>query len=296
MKTSIYKNIFLIATMGLLSISCEKMSNLTETEEIMNSGVPVPVLEVKSDGISTFNLSGITPTFDSTADLNAEEIEFIFAVREDEKLSRDLYKAFFDIYQLKTFDNVFRAESNHIRAAETLFSYYEIEYPALEDYGQFADTARMARYEKLLLQGNTALEAFKVMAFLEEENIVSYGEVLNDITNPNIKVVIENLAKASENHLRAAVRQITALGGSYQAMIMTEEQFRSVIENGFEQGKMYRYLNNGETTNNRNRLNGNSPKRGSVNRNGECTYTQNGDNPGANYGSGKQGKGYRGGR
>jgi hypothetical protein len=297
MKTRVYKFLVLAVAAGLITASCEKMTTAQEAEEILETGALMPVLEVKSDGTSTFNLTGVTPPFDSTADLSATEIEFIFAVREDEKVARDLYKAFFEKYQLKAFDNIARAEANHMRAAEMLFTYYEIDFPAAGDYGMFADSARQANYNKYLLQGATALDAFKVMAYLEEENIVYYGEVLSDISNPNIKLVIENLARASENHLRAAIRQITALGGTYQAMIMTEEQFKAIIAKGFEQGKRYRYMNNGQRTNSNNRLNGNGQRRGGVNKNGECTFTQGGNNnSGTDSGRGRQGKGYRGGR
>ena len=296
MKSIEFKAMFMVLGLTAIAYSCDKIDSPGNTEEILSTGAQVPVLEVKSDGISTFNLAAVTPPFDSTADLNADEIEFIYAVREDEKVARDLYKAFFDNYKLKTFENISKAEANHMKAAEKLLDYYEVEYPAASDYGKFADTARQALYERYLQKGNTAMEAFKVMVYLEEENIVSYNEVLKDITNPNIKLVIENLSKASENHLRAAVRQITALGGTYQASLMTEEQYKSIIAKGFEQGKRYRYLNNGQTTNRNNRLNGNGEKRGSVNSQGVCTSAQNSPTPGSNSGKGSQGRGYRGGK
>lgn len=295
MKANFLIRVFLMSVASLMLYSCEKLSSIDQNEDILLSGQEVAVLEVKSDGISTFNLSGVTPPFDTTADLTADEIEFIFAVREDEKLARDIYKAFFDKYKLKAFENISKAETNHIRAVELLFSYYEIDFPPVGNYGSFEDSVRQAKYGELIRLGSTAMEAFKVMAYIEEENIVSYSEVLADISNPNIILVIENLAKASENHLKAAVRQITSLGGTYQAQIMSEEKYREIIAKGFEQGKRYRYLNNGQMTNRMNRI-GEGSQRGSVNRNGECTGTQNGNTQGSNNGKGTQGRGYRGGR
>lgn len=50
----------------------------------------VQVLTVNSDGVTSFNTPALTPTFENTAELTAEEIEFLFAVREDEKVARDL--------------------------------------------------------------------------------------------------------------------------------------------------------------------------------------------------------------
>jgi hypothetical protein len=295
MKKELIQKAFLLSFITAGLISCTK-SESSDPAELMISGTPMEVIAVKSDGTTTFNLAGVTPVFDSTAELTADEIEFLYAVREDEKVARDLYAAFFEKYKLKAFENLSKAEINHIRAVELLMDYYEIEYPEAGDYGKFTDPARQQLYDSLLLKGETALEAFKVMAQLEEDNIVSYLKVLEDIDNDNIGIVIENLERASENHFKATIRQITALGGEYTARYMTQEQYSAIIAKGFEQGKRYRYLNTGRTTNCGNQLNGNGQRKGSVNSNGVCTLTSNGNMPGSNTGQGQQGKGYRGGK
>lgn len=295
MKKELIQKAFLLLLLAPALFSCTKEA-LPDPAELMMSGTPMEVIAVKSDGTTTFNLAGVTPAFDSTAPLNADEIEFLYAVREDEKVSRDLYNAFFKKFRLKAFENISKAEGNHISAVERLMDYYEIDYPELGEYGIFADPARQQLYDSLLLKGETALEAFKVMAQVEEYNIVSYLEVLEDVENDNIRIIIENLEKASENHFKATIRQITALGGVYTAQYMSQEQYSSIIAKGFEQGKRYRYLNKGQTANSGNRMNGNGEKRGAVNARGECTFTSNGNIPGSNAGQGQQGRGYRGGR
>jgi len=295
MKKEFIKKALLLSLIPAALFSCTKNESL-DPSELMLSGTPMEMIMVKSDGTTTFITAGVTPPFDSTADLTANEIEFAYAVREDEKVARDLYFAFFEKYKLKAFENISKAESNHIRAVELLLSYYEIDYPEIGEYGKFADPTRQQMYDSLLIKGETALEAFKVMAQLEEENIVSFGEVLEDIENDNIAIVIENLLKASENHFKAAIRQITALGGEYTAQYMSQEQYSAIIAKGFEQGKRYRYLNKGQTTNRGNRLNGEGQRRGAVNSGGECTFTSNGNTPGSKAGQGQQGRGYRGGR
>ncbi|HBY01631.1 MAG TPA: hypothetical protein DEG92_03680 [Rikenellaceae bacterium] len=295
MKTNYVRTLVAICAISLSLASCSKETN-PNTSELVVPGTPVDIIEVKSDGATTFALAGVTPAFDSTADLTADEIEFIFAVREDEKVARDLYFSFFQKFGLKPFENIGKAEDNHIKATERLFDYYEIDYPALSDNGKFEDAIRQKLYDSLLLKGTPELEAFKVMAFLEESNIVEYGEVLKTIVNPNIKIVIENLAKASANHFKAAIRQITALGGTYAPALMTQEQYRAVIAIGFEQGKRYMSKNNGSTANSGNKLGGNGQKKGSVNSQGNCNSSSNGTASGSQNKQGNVGKGYRGGK
>lgn len=296
MKTKLFSNLMLLSVVSFALISCTRNTLSDNAAELMESGTPVAILEVKSDGVTTFNLAGETPPFDSTADLTADEIEFVYAVREDEKVARDLYAAFFEKYSLKTFSNISKSEANHMRAVEILLEYYEIDFPVAGEYGIFEDSARQDIYDSLLINGSTALEGFKVMAQLEEENIVSYRNVLADILNPNIKIVIENLGKASENHFKAAIRQITALGGTYAPKLMTQEEYNAMIAKGFEQGKRYRYKNMGDTTNSGKKMNGNKERRGKVNSNGTSTESSNGTTPGGENRQGQQGKGYRGGR
>jgi len=295
MKTNTIKTLLAICAVSLTLASCTKELS-PNSSELLVPATQAYILEVKSDGATTFALAGVTPAFDSTADLTADEIEFIFAVREDEKVARDMYFSFFGKFGLKPFENIGKAEDNHIKATEKLFDYYEIDYPALSENGKFEDAFRQKLYDSLLLKGTPELEAFKVMALLEETNIVEYDEVLKTIVNPNIKIVIENLSKASANHFKVAIRQITALGGTYAPALMTQEQYRAVIAIGFEQGKRYMYKNNGSSTNSGNKLGGNGQRKGSVNRQGNCTSSSNGTTPGSQNRQGNVGKGYRGGK
>lgn len=286
----LYRLMASAAVVVLATASCTKENPATEAEEIMASGIQMSVLQVKSDGTTTFDMTAMSAPFDSTTDLTASEIEYIYAVREDEKLAGDLYSAFFSLYKLKAFENIAKAEGNHMKATERLLDYYGIEYPTAGEKGKFENPARQALYDSLLQKGATALEAFKVMAQYEEYNIVQYKADLTGIINPNVKIVIENLEKGSENHFKATIRQITALGGTYTAQIMTQEEYRAIIAIGFEKGKRYRYLNNGQSANSGEKMNGKQEKKGSVNASGTCTGCSNGTFPG-NGGGNRNGKG-----
>lgn len=303
MKRKLLKGAVAITFSFLALVSCDKQGLTNQTETIPvemialngNSTGTTFLAVNSSTGATTFNVTGLSCTFSVTADLTANEIEFLYAVREDEKVARDLYTSFYKKYALTPFANIGAAESNHIKAVERLFDYYQIKYPEVGPAGVFANTTRQDLYNSLLSQGNiSALEAFKVMAKDEETGIVNYKEVIKTIVNPNIKMVLENLTKASENHLKAAIRQITALGGVYTPVLMSVSEFDTIIASGFQQGGKYMNKNSGQTTNCGSSINQkNNAIKGSVNSSGVCELCSNGSVPGTQCGTGTQGGGYR---
>ncbi|MDP3452977.1 MAG: DUF2202 domain-containing protein [Bacteroidales bacterium] len=281
-----------ILTIGL--ISCEK--NELPLEETLNT--ELEVISVAADGTTTFVTTNLCPVFDTTAELTANEIEFLYAVREDEKLARDVYTYFFDKFELAPFSRIAKAEANHIAAVERLFYFYSISYPAVAPMGEFNDADRKAYYESLINKGDTALEAYKATAYLEEKDVADYTLVLGSIQNPNIKMVIENLIKGSSNHLRASVRQVNALGGTYAPAFLTQEKYDQIVNSSFQNGKPLIGVKPANPTA-PDRINkGADPLKimGKVNENGECTGTSNGQVPGSQSQKGFVGKGYRGGR
>ncbi|MFA5849352.1 MAG: DUF2202 domain-containing protein [Bacteroidales bacterium] len=291
------KRDFIKGTVVLISIlaafSCTKEQTATDSN-LITPNTTGEIIEVKSTGATSFNAPAITAPFDSTADLTADEIEFLFAVREDEKLARDVYAIFYTKFQNKIFENIGKSESTHLKAIERLYDYYEIDYSAVGDAGKFTDPKLQHLYDSLIVKGDSLLAAVKIMANLEESNIFHYREVLKTITNTNIKIVIENLEKGSENHFKAAIRQITALGGIYTPLLLSSEDYKDIIAIGFEKGKRYKYHNNGQTNNQGKNINTQKGKRGAVTNDGSCNQTSNGSAPGTNNGKGRQGKGYRG--
>lgn len=295
MKT---KKLFPAALLGLFAlaaVSCNKNDDYNDT-----AGEPLALIEVAADGTTRALENNICPVLEVTDPLTADEIEFLYAMREDEKLSKDIYSAFAALYPASPqFSKIASAEATHIAAVERILTYYEIDFPALGEAGVFADPERQARYDELTAQGTTVLEAFTVMAWIEEENVVVYKAVEANIGNPNIKLIVSNMIRSSSNHLKAAVRRITALGGSYTPSFIEQDEFDGIIDSGFSQGNRYGQ----QQGKNGNKGNTNSAKgsqgqgnKGSVNNNGICTGTCTGSFPGTCDGTGQAGKGYRGGR
>lgn len=278
-----------MSILAIAAVSCGKNDDFNKGDG------ELALIEVATDGTTRALVDNICPVLEATDPLTADEIEFLYAVREDEKLSRDIYSLFAIRYPANPqFSKISSAEATHMAAIERLLVYYEIEFPSSGDQGVFADPERQARYDELAARGTTVLEAFTVMALIEEENVAAYKGVEPNIENPNIRLVISNMIKGSSNHLKAAVRQITALGGNYVPVSLDRETFDEIIGSSFAQGNKYRNGRDGNT--NSGKAGNGQGNKGSVNRDGICTGTCTGSSPGTCNGTGQAGKGYRGGR
>lgn len=278
--------------------ACDQTSDLESATDL-----PLQLLKVSSqsnsEGTTTFITENICPVFEVTNPLTADEIEFLYAAREDEKLARDLYSVYAAQYPAYlAFKNIAAAESNHIAAIEKIFGYYEIEFPELTETGVFADAGLQEKYDSLV-PAATPLEAFTIMAYIEEEGIYAYQAVIETTENANIKLFLENMVKASSNHLKAAVRQITLLEGTYTPSILDQAAYDEIINSSFGKGNMYlhKYGRGGKNalTNSEKGDNGRGRK-GGVDHTGTCTETANGAAPGTSNTRGSAGKGYRGGK
>lgn len=280
---------------SLILLSCSNDHDFDDNTGVVNSE-PVSLLKVSAEGTSSFMMDNICPVLDVTSPLTADEIEFLYALREDEKISHDLNVAFSSLYPtVVQFTKISTAEATHIATIERLFDYYEIEYPPLNPKGVFSDEYRQARYNELLAEGNTLENAYKVIASLEEENIISYNDVLKSISNPNIAIIVSNLLRSSTNHLRAIVRQINLLGGVYTPVLVDDATYQAIISSNPEQGKKYQQKGKQGQKTNSGKGNHHKGKKGSVNNAGVCTGCANGASPGNNSNKGHAGKGYRGG-
>jgi len=293
MKTNLFTAIAFSAFSLFLMSSCSQ-SDSTPLDETDSS--QLALLSVDAEGISTMTRSNVVPVLTVTSPLDADEIEFLYAMREDEKLAHDVYAVFVDKYPTAPqISRIMNAEESHIACVDSLLDYYEIEYTPLTEAGVFSDPTRQASYNQLITQDTTLVQTFSTMAFMEEESVAAYKEVLPDIANENIALVVSNLMKASSNHLKAAVRQITALGGTYVPVVLSREDFDAIINAPFTHGNAYgQYKGKGGNTNSRKGGKATGAK-GKVNQAGDCTQTVNGYAPGQNQDK-KVGKGYRKGK
>ena len=141
--------------------------------------------------------------------LSATEKESLLYMREEEKLARDVYNAFYDRYGLRVFSNIAASEQAHMNAVLTLLNRYGLADPAATTPGVFNNADLQALYDDLIAQGNQSLtEALRAGVLIEETDIADLQDGLALTTHADLRAVYNNLLRASQNHLRAFSRQL----------------------------------------------------------------------------------------
>jgi hypothetical protein len=169
--------------------------------------------------------------------LSLQEIDALTHMREEEKLARDLYLSLFDIWGLRSFQNIAGSEQRHMDAVATLLDKYGLQDPALEDIGSFANPELTALYDQLLSVGMMSLQdALWVGATVEDLDLFDLYVNLEAVDNQDIQRVFENLSRGSRNHLRSFTQQLDALGFSYTAQYLTQEQIDEILASEWERG------------------------------------------------------------
>ncbi|MFI6565921.1 DUF2202 domain-containing protein [Streptomyces sp. NPDC050534] len=122
---------------------------------------------------------------------------------EEEKLAHDLYTSFADRYDVRIFDRIAAAETNHLTAVRTLLNRYDVTDPTTgKGTGDFRDPAVRATYDRLLHQGDRSLSAaLKAGRTVEADDITALRHALTGLTAPDARQVYGNLLAASQMHL-----------------------------------------------------------------------------------------------
>lgn len=205
----------------------------------------------------------ITPqlAWADTPKLDAAEATHLIFMREEEKLARDVYLVFGEMYQdNRIFDQIaMLSEQEHTTAVLSLLNRYGIPDPnpmadnLPESIGLFTGEVYGAyfleKFNELIDWGSRSeLDALYVGAFIEEldmHDIVVAPTVIAEADNgidedgcglvytdeSEIRRVYEHLLAGSENHLRAFVGQIEAVigEGNYKAQYLTQEEVDAIL-------------------------------------------------------------------
>ena len=115
-----------------------------------------------------------------TEELSLEEELGLVRMREEEKLARDVYAAFYDVWQKPVFKNISMSEQRHMNAVKVLVDKYELADPVTDSTaGVFTAPEFTALYQPLVEQGSTSLiDALTVGATIEDLDIYDLQELL----------------------------------------------------------------------------------------------------------------------
>lgn len=165
-------------------------------------------------------------------DITEEEEAGLIFMREEEKLARDVYTAFYSQFGLRVFNNISNSEQSHMDAIKTLLDRYAIEDPVSNNgIGVFVNEDLQNLYDALIEQGSVSAEAaLEVGGIIEEVDILDLKEYLTGVDgNWDITRVYANLERGSENHLRAYVKNLRRLGIVYEPHYLDQQTFDDII-------------------------------------------------------------------
>jgi hypothetical protein len=154
-------------------------------------------------GVTTLPLAtAATPTVSATV-----KAQLIYLIQE-EKLARDVYAALAKSTSINKFANITKSEQTHMDQLKVIFKTYGIKDPTLTlKAGVFVDKKLTALYKTLMTKGAlSSADAIAVGVLIENTDIKDLNTLSKSVTQADIKLVIANLLKGSENHLAAFSR------------------------------------------------------------------------------------------
>jgi hypothetical protein len=170
--------------------------------------------------------------------LSKQEQATLLAMREEEKLARDVYRAMHDRWQRPAFRRITAAEQRHMDVIGRLVRLYELTDPVTDNArGVFTNDEFREVYRQSLDTGSESLvAALKVGAEIEERDIADLREALAATEHPALERVYGNLERASHKHLRAFARQLARAGGEYQPRHLPPDEFARLAAAGPQPG------------------------------------------------------------
>jgi hypothetical protein len=140
---------------------------------------------------------------DFTATLTDAEIATLMHMREEEKVARDVYTKFYELYNMPVFRNIAISEQRHMDAVLNLIIGYGLTDPvAGKGPGEFTPSFQ-GLYDELIARGTNLTEALKVGVAIEELDITDLEEAIESTEVAALLRVYNNLLAASKNHLNA---------------------------------------------------------------------------------------------
>ncbi len=173
------------------------------------------------------------------ATVDRDMIETLVAMREEEKLARDVYLTLGEKWDEPAF-GIAESEKRHLVAMKGLLDRFGIEDPIKDDgRGVFTSERYAKLYTELVERGSVSrVEALRVGALIEEMDLTDLRLAVAQAEDESIKRVLGNLQRATRNHLRAFAAALKAQGAGYESQYLTQDEFDSIAGSPRERGGM----------------------------------------------------------
>lgn len=239
MKNYFWKSLgglMVLAVIALFTTQCQ-----TEVAGIDNNALGDEITDSRSATAVTnltLDLCGCITTNYPVETLSAEEINGLLLMREEEKMARDVYLGLNAIWNSRVFANIAKSEQQHMDVMLCLLQKYELTDPVgANEAGVFVNSELQELYNNLMEQGSQSLiAAFQVGATIEDVDIFDLMNLSEVVDNEDILAAFNELTKGSRNHLRAFIRQLTALDVVYAPQYITPELFDEILSSPRERG------------------------------------------------------------
>ncbi|MDQ7086913.1 MAG: DUF2202 domain-containing protein [Acidobacteriota bacterium] len=173
-------------------------------------------------------------------ELSAAERDGVIYMIEEEKLARDVYLAMDDLWGLRVFRNIARAEQSHMDAVFSLIEKYGLPDPVGDNGpGEFTNPDLAALYNQLIEQGSQSInDALLVGATIEDMDISDLQVDLPEADNEDVRTVYQNLMKGSRNHLRSFYDLLQSNGVDYTPQYLSQADFDAIVSSPKERGML----------------------------------------------------------
>lgn len=176
------------------------------------------------------------------AELGSAEAATLRYMYEEEKSARDFYGEMYAKWSLQTFASIQSAEVRHFSALGTALARHGIDASDItaKPAGEFVSATIQSHYNELIEKGSRSfVGALNAAGLLEEIDIADLKAAIAETTAPDLKQIYANLLSGSENHLRAAARQVAFNGGTYAAQYLSSEEVAQILSapNSSRKGK-----------------------------------------------------------
>ena len=140
--------------------------------------------------------------------LTAEQKSQLKYLVEEEKLARDVYAYLAASVTSQKFSNIVKSEQTHMDQVAAVLKTYKVWNPTLNrKAGVFYDKNLQALYNSLIAEGISGIaEAFGVGVKIETLDINDLQEFMAKPWSADIKLVLDQLLRGSQNHLAAFTR------------------------------------------------------------------------------------------
>jgi len=198
------------------------------------------LLENTNNGNSSMNLAQCSTSVKALPieSISADERNGLIFMREEEKLAHDVYITLYKKWGTQVFNNISYSEQTHTNAVLMLLQRYNIPDPVgTNGAGIFTNAILQTVYNDLVAKGNVSVaEAIKVGLLIEELDISDLHKEIAKADNQDIKLVYDNLMRASRNHLRAFTQSATTQGVTYTSQFITQQEYTTIVTSAWEKG------------------------------------------------------------